>query len=33
MLEGQEPEDFWSGLGGKGEYASGKLLEVNEYIG
>ena len=28
IQEGSEPEAFWEALGGKGEYASGKMFEV-----
>ena len=30
-MEGKEPEAFWEGLGGKGEYASGGRLEVQNF--
>ena len=29
VFEGQEKEDFWAVLGGKEEYASGKVLQVS----
>lgn len=28
VMEGKEPQEFWAAVGGKTEYASGKLLEV-----
>lgn len=31
VLEGKEPAEFWEALGGKTEYASGKLLEVCDW--
>ena len=28
LTEGQEPEEFWEAIGGREQYASGKILEV-----